>query len=278
VRLLPRLTQITALERPCSSFGYVPSKQPVDPSELLADQVQSTGKTILHTGDCRYDKDFFTKDEALAGLVGGEGQRLDVMHLDTTYCDPKYSFPHQRIIIDAVLSLAKRESFNSRTLFLFGTYQLGKEKLYLNVAESLQMKVFVEPYRAAIQKSEQLPDHVEKLITSDPSMARIHIGSMGIASFKGAKLRLREHRSRFSNVVAIRPTGWTWKAGGTGITRRQQGNCVVYDVSYSEHSSFSELKDFVKQFNPKRVIPTVGCRSRDDSKRMHQLLAHKDEF
>lgn len=53
---------------------------------------------------------------------------------------------------------------------------------------------------------------------------------------------------------------------------------MVYDVSYSEHSSFSELKDFVKQFNPKRVIPTVGCRSRDDSKRMHELLAHKDEF
>uniref|UniRef100_A0A7S3EL14 SAM domain-containing protein n=1 Tax=Rhodosorus marinus TaxID=101924 RepID=A0A7S3EL14_9RHOD len=93
-------------------------------------RVQSTGKTILHSGDCRYDKDLHTRNAALVRLVGGEGPRLDVMHLDTTYCDPKYSFPHQRIIIEAVLSLVKRESFNSRTLFLFGTYQLGKEKVW----------------------------------------------------------------------------------------------------------------------------------------------------
>lgn len=96
-----------------------------------------------------------------------------------------------------------------------------RPQLYLNVAESLEMMVFVEPYRAAILKSLGLPEQVEKLITSDPSRARIHVGSMGIASFKGAKLRLREHRSRFSNVVAIRPTGWTWKAGGEN---KQQKN------------------------------------------------------
>ena len=53
--------------------------------------------------------------------------------LDTTYADPQYAFPSQAAALDAALRAVRSESFNPRTLFLFGTYTIGKERLFLQV-------------------------------------------------------------------------------------------------------------------------------------------------
>lgn len=41
-----------------------------------------------------------------------------------------------RFAVDAV----RAEAFNPRTLFLFGSYTIGKERLFLEVARQLRMK------------------------------------------------------------------------------------------------------------------------------------------
>lgn len=43
-----------------------------------------------------------------------------------------------RFAVDAV----RAEAFNPRTLFLFGSYTIGKERLFLEVARQLRMKVW----------------------------------------------------------------------------------------------------------------------------------------
>lgn len=50
--------------------------------------------------------------------------------------------------------------------------------------------------------------------------------------------------------------------GRCGLGKRQGGRgsrVTVYDVPYSEHSSFGELKSCVRALNPVRIIPTVSC-------------------
>ena len=42
-----------------------------------------------------------------------------------------------RFAVDAV----RAEAFNPKTLFLFGSYTIGKERLFLEVARQLRMKV-----------------------------------------------------------------------------------------------------------------------------------------
>ena len=40
-----------------------------------------------------------------------------------------------------MLEAVRAETFNSNTLFLFGSYTIGKERLYLEVAHALGAKV-----------------------------------------------------------------------------------------------------------------------------------------
>eukprot|EP00299_Pterocystis_sp_00344_P015248 c7602_g1_i4.p1 GENE.c7602_g1_i4~~c7602_g1_i4.p1 ORF type:complete len:557 (+),score=155.38 c7602_g1_i4:921-2591(+) len=65
---------------------------------------------------------------------------------------------------------------------------------------------------------------------------------------------LKTEGVNYSRIVAIRPTGWTHSASDT----KQYGPVKVIGVPYSEHSSFSELKQFVHFINARRVVPTVN--------------------
>ena len=46
--------------------------------------------------------------------------------------------------------------------------------------------------------------------------------------------------------------------GRTGRGRRQKGSLILYSVPYSEHSSFAELREFVRWLEPRKIVPTVG--------------------
>ena len=73
---------------------------------------------------------------------------------------------------------------------------------------------------------------------------------------------LKFYRSRFNTVVGFQPTGWTHgkEAGQTWARgrRRQKGTIITYSVPYSEHSSFTELREFVAWLAPRTVTPSVN--------------------
>lgn len=54
--------------------------------------------------------------------------------------------------------------------------------------------------------------------------------------------------------------------------RRQKGTLIVYQVPYSEHSSFSELQQFVRFMQPQRLIPSVGNDSGIKAAQMKAVL------
>jgi DNA cross-link repair 1A protein len=89
---------------------------------------------VLHCGDCRYERAAFQGDATLRALRGRA-----VVHLDTTYCAPQHSFPLQREVVDAVVAMCVREDAAARAaggappLFAFGSYTIGKERLFMEV-------------------------------------------------------------------------------------------------------------------------------------------------
>ena len=85
-----------------------------------------SGPSVLHTGDARLTRE--VRDNEAVGRLRSQGC---VLVLDTTYCDPKHSFPPQKDVVQYVCDAVLAESFHPKTLFLFGTYGIGKERLFL---------------------------------------------------------------------------------------------------------------------------------------------------
>ncbi|KAJ1289820.1 hypothetical protein BS78_02G194100 [Paspalum vaginatum] len=70
-----------------------------------------------------------------------QSSHIHTLILDTTYCNPRYDFPSQEIVIQFVIEAIQAEAFNPKTLFLIGSYTIGKERLFMEVARLLQKKI-----------------------------------------------------------------------------------------------------------------------------------------
>jgi len=95
-------------------------------------------RRILHVGDFRWNNELHMRMPQLRSLGCGS-PRLDELYLDTTYCAEKYTLPTQAEAIDAAIEVATKEvnyskkNASNKTLFLFGAYTIGKERIYLLV-------------------------------------------------------------------------------------------------------------------------------------------------
>lgn len=118
-------------------------------------------------------------------------------------------------------------------------------------------------------------DHAR--LTTNPSESWLWVVSMGQLNFTSL-VAMKQKKPGCRRVVAFQPTGWSHGGGGRGNPghgfarnvpntggvssavagtsprdeammkpRRKDGN-VIYSTPYSEHSSYSELIDFLRIF------------------------------
>ncbi|KAI5403918.1 hypothetical protein KIW84_051171 [Lathyrus oleraceus] len=80
------------------------------------------GQVVLHTGDFRYC-------EEMANNPFLQIRPINTLILDTTYCNPQYDFPKQEAVIQFVIDAIQAEAFNSQTLFLIGSYTIGRAQV-----------------------------------------------------------------------------------------------------------------------------------------------------
>ncbi|KAK2820420.1 hypothetical protein Q5P01_023379 [Channa striata] len=227
------------------------------------------GQTVLHTGDFRADPSMETYPELLSC-------RVQTLYLDTTYCSPEYTFPRQEEVINFAASTAfELVTLNPRTLVVCGSYSVGKEKVFLALAEVLGSKVCLSRDKhntMCCLESEQ----VRQRITMDWKAAQVHVLPMMQLTFK----KLQDHLTRFSRqydqLVAFKPTGWTFSQQVESVEAIQpeiSGNISIYGIPYSEHSSFLELKRFVQWLQPLKIIPTVNNGSWTSRKAMEKCFS-----
>jgi DNA cross-link repair 1A protein len=211
---------------------------------------------ILHSGDCRLATTLLSQLPQLENIRGA----VDLI-LDTTYCDPRYTFPTQAEALNFAVDAVKAESFNPKTLFLFGSYTIGKERLYLQAAKVLGSKIYVSATKKKILDCLDLDPDEAALLTTDDSETNLHAVPLWMVSQKHMANTLKFYRGRFTNIVGFQPTGWTHTRDTTSTKagrRRQKGTLITYTVPYSEHSSFSELKEFVNWLRPTSIVPSVN--------------------
>ncbi|KAI7837835.1 hypothetical protein COHA_008323 [Chlorella ohadii] len=204
-------------------------------------------RPVLHTGDCRLVADM--QQEAVlqavrqavalaaadaAGVLRQPGGKADLI-LDTTYCSPEYAFPSQQEVLKFAIDAVKAEAFNPKTLFLFGSYTIGKERLFLEAARVLQRKIYVSVAKRKILDCLNLPPEYRSLLTTDDHETNLHAVPLWMVSQKHMAKLLKHYRGRFSNAVGFQPTGWTHQrdAGQTRARgrRRQKGTIITYQAS-----------------------------------------------
>ncbi|GAB4818508.1 hypothetical protein N2152v2_005554 [Parachlorella kessleri] len=237
-------------------------------------------QVFLHTGDMRWHP-------RLALHPALQANPVHTLILDTTYCAPKWVFPPQEEAVGLIVDLMKREvAAHPDTLFVVGSYHIGKERAYLGAAHQLGWGVYCQPAKRkvgprlwmvmrylvglqsiAMRAAERerawallrvlgLPREWLALLVDEPQQGPIHILGMGEQLHEQA-LADRIRGSRWERVVAIRPTG-----------------CVtIVGVPYSEHSSFEELRDCVRTLKPKKIVPTVNAADTSKSRALVDLLA-----
>eukprot|EP00039_Didymoeca_costata_P012833 m.186748 g.186748 ORF g.186748 m.186748 type:complete len:736 (-) comp15596_c0_seq2:93-2300(-) len=214
-----------------------------------------SGKLYLHTGDFRASS-WLTDHPMITG------KRINILYLDTTYCDKKYSFPSQNEVLAFIVDKCREfVTENKHYIIAVGTYSIGKEKVFEAIAESLGYKAYVTPRKLKMLKL-VAPDLLP-LLTLDPTSTPLHVVPLFSLGVNKLGTYLDTH-CQYANakLLCFKPTGWSHASTPNLETSKPStstgGRIKVYNIPYSEHSSFAELEMFVKKIRPDKIIPTVN--------------------
>lgn len=234
----------------------------------------------MHTGDFRFTE-AMTRDPNLLEFVGA-----DAVFLDTTYCNPKFTFPSQVESVDYVVNAinhVKEESSVSgeRVLCLIATYVVGKERILLEVARRCGCSIHVDSRKMEILTVSGFGGE-NGVFTEDAAETDVHVIGWNILGetwpyFRPNFVKMKEIMMErgYMKAVGFVPTGWMYETKKEGFAVRVKDSLKIHLVPYSEHSSYNELRDYVKFLHPKRVIPTVGADTgKLDSKEAITLQKH----
>ncbi|XXG83806.1 hypothetical protein AAC387_Pa10g1480 [Persea americana] len=219
------------------------------------------GERYVHSGDFRFCESMKT-DPAIVDFVGADG-----VFLDTTYCNPKFVFPSQdesmRYIVETVERIRDEEGLGNSVLFLVATYVVGKERILVEIARRCNCLVYVDGRKMEILRALGLGDC--GVFTEDASASNVHVIGWNLLGetwpyFRPNFVKMKEIMVErgYSKAVGFVPTGWMYETKRDGFSVRTKDSCEIHLVPYSEHSSYDELREYVRFLRPKRVIPTVG--------------------
>ncbi|NWI66331.1 DCR1B exonuclease, partial [Todus mexicanus] len=182
----------------------------------------------VFAGDFRYSPSM--QDEPLL-----RGRHIDRLYLDNTYCQPGQHLPSRQ---HATRLAARIIRMYPQHHVVIGLYSLGKETLLVDLAMEFSTWVVVSPSRLEQMRLLELPD----VFTTEEGAGRIR--AVDFAEIcRGTLVRW----NMLHPTIAILPTGRPVKVTHPNI----------YPIPYSDHSSFSELCEFVEWLKPCSVIPIV---------------------
>ncbi|NXX63438.1 DCR1B exonuclease, partial [Scopus umbretta] len=182
----------------------------------------------LLAGDFRYTS-------AMRGEPALRGRHIDRLYLDNTHCHPQRPLPSRQ---RATRQAAHVIRAHPRHHVVIGVYSLGKETLLVDLAMEFSTWVVVSPWRLEQMRLLELPD----VFTAEEGAGWIR--AVDVAEIRWDTLA---SWNVLHPTIAILPTGRPVK-----VTHPK-----IHPIPYSDHSSFSELCEFVKWLKPCSVIPIV---------------------
>ncbi|NXL93009.1 DCR1B exonuclease, partial [Alectura lathami] len=179
-------------------------------------------------GDFRYTS-------SMQGELALRGRRIDRLYLDNTYGHLRRPLPSRSCATRLAAQVIRQHPQHH---VVIGVYSLGKEALLVDLAVEFRTWVVVSHWRLEQMRLLELPD----VFTTDEGAGRFR--AVDVAEIRWDTL---VRWNMLHPTIAILPTGRPVK-----VTHPK-----IYLIPYSDHSSFSELCEFVKWLRPCSVIPIV---------------------
>ncbi|KAJ2774402.1 repair protein PSO2 SNM1 [Coemansia nantahalensis] len=105
-----------------------------------------------------------------------------------------------------------------RTLFVVGSYTLGKERLFVEIALRLGSRIYVTSDKLRMLRAVGSPSLLA-LLTTDMGSAQVHVAPLGHITLQRMAEYLAAAQATgapFSRIVAFKPTGWSHAGPGFG--------------------------------------------------------------
>ncbi|KAF5208458.1 5' exonuclease Apollo [Thalictrum thalictroides] len=232
----------------------------------------------LYTGDFRWEP---TSERALLGktrLLDALGNdKIDLLYLDNTYCNPLYSFPPREVIAKQIIDIIASHPEHD---VVISVNTLGKEDLLVCISRALNIKIWVWPERLQTMHLLGFYD----IFTTNTSLTRVR----AVPSYSFSIDTLEKLNSR-RPTIGILPSGLPWLVRGSDKNDYSCGSdksniagqsaqahkcnqveglssCIkfdrfIYSLPYSDHSCFDELQEFIKLVQPLRLKGIVSSDS-----------------
>ena len=100
---------------------------------------------------------------------------VDTVYLDTTYCKEQHDFPSQSDVIERTKELVRQHldlDDAKKTLIAVGSYTIGKERIFLALAEMLDCKVWANAEKTRVLKAIRDP-RIEGRLVASPNSAQV---------------------------------------------------------------------------------------------------------
>ncbi|XP_035188832.1 protein artemis isoform X2 [Oxyura jamaicensis] len=217
---------------------------------------QGENGTVLYTGDFRLAKGEAARMELLHS--GTRVKDIQSVYLDTTFCDPKfYHIPSREECLNGILELVRSWTSLSRyhVVWLNCKAAYGYEYLFINLSEELGIKVHVNK----LDMFRNMPEILYHVTTDRHTQIHACRHPRDDDCFRGNRLPcgMTCQNGTPLRIISIKPsTMWFGeRIKKTSVIVRTGES--TYRACFSFHSSFSEIKDFLRHICPVNVYPNV---------------------
>ena len=198
---------------------------------------------ILYCGDFRYRPEMLKVSPSLNLVLNRED--LDELYLDNTFFYPTCDFSTRNEVTEKIISVLQK---HPQHRVYIGLRKLGKEQVLVEIAKRLDERILVTEDKFEMLKILEMPD----VFTTDPNSSRIHCVHMNLL-----KRKFLEAENRKTPTIGLMLTAlyYGWDCPNVPYSISETWN--LYVMEYSDHSSYSELIEFVQAVKPKVVKPII---------------------
>eukprot|EP00794_Sanderia_malayensis_P007558 gene7558-8395_t len=188
-----------------------------------------------------YTADFRCVENMLETLKTCSVGKIDVAYVNKTFFEESIEFPTREEASQDVVDVIKQHPEYQILIFC---HTLGKEDLLVKIATELKEWVIVSNKKMETLRLLELPN----VVTTDISDGRIRVCGEREMHNHDIKEWIKS-----AQTILIFPTG---------LKNRNTSSYGLFDriffIPYSDHSCYSEIKQFLEFLNPDKVLPIVG--------------------